>query len=267
MRVHSSKTVLFLLSFVFSSCLKAEEAQVIMFGVFHFANPGLDEIKTDQINVMSDENQQYLEDLTDRLAEFQATHVLLECSLQRSEELNDQYNDYLANAFELSSNETFQLGFRIARKAGLERVHCYDERDIGWDADNLFEYIATQEPATQAKMDTAIAEFTNRTTEDHRTKSLGQLLLQTNSEEEDMLNKSFYLMTNSAGAGTNFYGADAAASWWHRNFRMYANIQKLAMPDTRSIVIGGQGHTAILKDLLQIDDERQAVDIVPFLRD
>jgi hypothetical protein len=48
---------------------------------------------------------------------------------------------------------------------------------------------------------------------------------------------------------------------------MYANIQKLAVPDTRSIVIGGQGHTAILKDLLQIDDERQAVDIVPFLRD
>ena len=159
------------------------------------------------------------------------------------------------------------MSFRIARKAGLERVHCYDERDIEWGADNLFEYIATQEPATQAKMDTAIAEFTNRTTEDHRTKSLGQLLLQTNSEEEDMLNKSFYLMTNSAGAGTNFYGADAAASWWHRNFRMYANIQKLAMPDTRSIVIGGQGHTAILKDLLQIDDERQAVDIVPFLRD
>ena len=56
-----------------------------MFGVFNFANPGLDVIKTDQINVMSDENQHYLENLTDRLAEFQATHVLLECSLQRSD--------------------------------------------------------------------------------------------------------------------------------------------------------------------------------------
>jgi hypothetical protein len=74
-------------------------------------------------------------------------------------------------------------------------------------------------------------------------------------------------MTNSAGAGTNFSGADAAASWWHRNFRMYANIQKLATPDTRLIVIGGQGHTAILKDLLKFDSERQAVDIVPFLMD
>jgi hypothetical protein len=238
-----------------------------MFGVFHFANPGLDVIKTDQFNVIPDENQRYLKDLTDRETELQATHVLLECSLQRSEELNDQYNDYLANAFELSNNETSQLGCRIARKANPEKVHCYDERDIGWDADNLFEYLATQEPTTQAEMDTAIAEFTNRITQDHRTKSLGQLLLQTNSEEEDRLNKSFYLMTNSAGAGTNFYGADAAASWWHRNFRMYANIQKLATPDTRLIVIGGQGYTAILKDLLKFDSERQAVDIVPFLMD
>lgn len=267
MRVHPGKTFLFLLLCVFSSSLKAEEAQVMLFGVFHFANPGLDVIKTDQINVMSDDNQQYLEDLTRRLAEFKPTHVLLECTLQRSGQLNKQYSDYLANTFELSSSENFQLGFRIARKAGLEGVHCYDERDIGWDAENMFEYIANQEPAMQAKMDSAIAEVSNRIAEDHRTKSLSQLLLQSNSAEEDRLNKSFYLMTNSAGAGTNFYGADAAASWWHRNFRMYANIQKLASQDTRLIVIGGQGHTAILKDLLQFDGERQAADIVPFLMD
>ena len=85
MRVNSCETVLFLLSFVFSACLKAEEAQVIMFGVFYFATPGLDVIKTDQFNVILDESQRYLEDLTDRETELQATHVLLECSLQRSD--------------------------------------------------------------------------------------------------------------------------------------------------------------------------------------
>lgn len=267
MRSHFRKTALFLLMSLFSSILKAEEAQVMLFGVFHFANPGLDVIKTDQINVMSDENQQYLENLTARLAEFQPTHVLLECTSQQSEQLNDRYKDYLSTTFELSSNETFQLGFRIARKAGLEQLHCYDEREIGWDAENLFEYIANQAPEMQAQMDIAIEDVTNRIAEDHRTKSLRQLLLQSNSEEADRLNKSFYLMTNSVGAGTNFYGADAAASWWHRNFRMYANIQNLATPDTRLIVIGGQGHTAILKDLLKLDSEREAADIVPFLRD
>jgi len=31
-------------------------AQVMLFGVFHFSNPGLDAVKTDQLNVMTDEN-------------------------------------------------------------------------------------------------------------------------------------------------------------------------------------------------------------------
>ena len=39
-------------------------------------------------------------------------------------------------------------------------------------------------------------------------------------------------------------GADASASWWQRNFRMYALIQQHAQPGARDIAIGGQGHTA-----------------------
>jgi hypothetical protein len=36
-----------------------EPAEVILFGVFHFANPGRDVVKTEQINVMTEENQAY----------------------------------------------------------------------------------------------------------------------------------------------------------------------------------------------------------------
>ena len=67
------------------------------------------------------------------------------------------------------------------------------------------------------------------------------------------------------GAGENYVGADASASWWHRNFRMYANIQKHAQPGERVLAIGGQGHTAILKDLLAIDRDRVAVDVRPYI--
>lgn len=51
--------------------------------------------------------------------------------------------------------------------------------------------------------------------------------------------------------------ADASASWWQRNFRMYANIQKVAQPGERIIAIGGSGHMAILKQLLAIDQRLQ----------
>ena len=60
-------------------------------------------------------------------------------------------------------------------------------------------------------------------------------------------------------------GADAAASWWHRNFRMYANIQKAAALGDRVLVVAGQGHTAILKELLAADDQRRARDVREYL--
>jgi regulator of RNase E activity RraA len=98
----------------------------------------------------------------------------------------------------------------------------------------------------------------------HKTLTLKQLLLRANDAEQDRLNRSFYLMTNHVGEGENFVGADATASWWHRNFRMFAVIQRYAQPGERVLVIGGQGHVAILKLFLD-DDERRAVDVTSYL--
>lgn len=192
------------------------DAEVLLFGVFHFANPGLDVVKTSQIDVMTAENQ---------------------------------------------------LGFRIAKKAGLRTIQSFDEREIGWQAEALFAYMPDHDPATKAKMDLLIEQITSETQQDHATKSLADLILLNNDSERDQLNKYMYIMSNHVGAGENFVGADAAASWWHRNFRMYANIQKHATPGARVLAIGGQGHMAILKDLLALDRERVAVDVRPYIFD
>ena len=47
--------------------------------------------------------------------------------------------------------------------------------------------------------------------------------------------------------------------------RMYANIRKHARAGERVLVLGGQGHVAILRDLLELDADRQAVDIREYL--
>ena len=215
MRALLTRSLNLIFSLMISSGAFAEDAQVMLFGVFHFANPGADMIKTDQINVMTENNQAYLERLTDRIAGFEPTHVLLECTPQRSAQINQQLTDYLAGNFELSSNEIFQLGFRIASKAGHIQIHCYDDREIGWEAENAFEYMANNLPELEASVNSAIAEVTQSIEESHRTLSLEELLILSNDADEDNLNKGFYMMTNSIGAGSNFYGADASASWWH----------------------------------------------------
>jgi hypothetical protein len=42
----------------------------------------------------------------------------------------------------------------------------------------------------------------------------------TNDPEQDRNNKDLYLLTNAAGAGEGFEGADATARWWRRDIRM-----------------------------------------------
>ena len=241
------------------------QAQVMLFGVFHFANPGNDMVKTAQFDVMTPENQVYLEALARRIADFEPTVMLLEFDPEHEARIQESYRRFIDGTYELGSNEIYQLGFRIARMAGLETVYSFDERKVGWEAAELFEYMPKHDPETQAKTDSLIEEITEAHNVARATKSLPELLMQTNDPQKDRLNKYFYLLTNQVGAGENFVGADATASWWRRNFRMYANIQKHARPGERVVAIGGQGHTAILKDLLALDADRLAVDVRPYI--
>ena len=241
------------------------DAQLMLLGLFHFANPKQDVVKTEQIDVTTAENQRYLEGLTDRLAGFRPTAVLLEFDPADQAAMQARYERYLAGESELPVNEVYQLGFRIARKAGLTTIHSFDERDVGWNAGPLFARLESGEPAMKARLDAEIGKITEEMNQAHAKLGLAELLAWHNQPEQDQRNMAFYLMTNGVGAGEDFVGADAAASWWQRNFRMYARIQQHATPGARVIAIGGQGHTAILKQLAAIDPDVELVAVDGYL--
>lgn len=266
------KILLVLLAIATPFSMLAEEqthndpAKVMLMGVFHFANPQADKVKTKQINVMTAENQAYLTSLTKRLSEFKPTVVLLEYNKKYQQQTQQEYAQYLKGQFDLKSNEIYQLGFRVAKQAGLSEVHLYDEQEVHWQAKPLFEYMAKHDSETEKAFNTFIDKLTQDMEQNQLTKSLKELLLMSNSPEWDNLNKSLYFRTNHVGAGNGFEGADAAASWWHRNFRMYANIQHYAQPGERVLVIGGQGHTSIFRDFLNLDSQREAVDVIQYIK-
>ena len=56
----------------------AGPAKVMLVGMFHFANPGRDMVKSRVINVMAPPNQAYLDGLAARLATFRPTDVLIQ---------------------------------------------------------------------------------------------------------------------------------------------------------------------------------------------
>lgn len=260
------KVMLVILFLTQGVAVTADKPKVMLFGTFHFENPGLDVVKMNVINVMTDENQQYLQDFSEKVArEFKPTKVLIECSRKIQAKISDRYKNYLAGKYQLPANETYQIGFRLAKLANIKHLICYDENEIHWNAQGLMENMPKLSPDTEKKAAALMEKMGKEATHMHATKSLKEVLQFNNTKSEDDNNKYLYIMTNHVGAGDQFYGADASASWWHRNFRMYANIQAAATEGERVFVIGGQGHTAILRDFLAVDLDRQAVDVMPLL--
>lgn len=240
-------------------------ARVLMLGTFHFDNPGFDAVKHDVIDVMKQPSQAYLEALAQRLAAFKPTVVLLEYNPDNENKMNERYRAYLADNFVLERNEIYQIGFRVAKIAGLKSVTSFDERNTPNDGD-LWNYMSQHAPTAMKQFEQMIAQLSAEGQVAHTTLSLQQLLRLHNEPEYDRLNKDLYLQFNAVGAeAKSFNGADSSASWWRRNFRMYANIQLHAAPGARILVVGGQGHTAILRDFVAIDAAIEEEKIAPYL--
>jgi len=255
------------LSLIWILSVQAQDrpAEVLLFGVFHFANPGHDVVRVDQINVSTPENQAYLAALTQRVCEFKPTAILLEFDRAREPDMRKQLDAYRAGQAELGVNENYQIGFRVAKECGVEKIYGFDESEVGWNAEPLFEYLEKSAPEVLGAFNNEIARLQEAEAAAHRELSLRELLIRANDPEQDRRNKDLYLLTNAAGAGFGFEGADATARWWHRNFRMYANVQRYATAGERVLVVAGQGHTAILRDLLEIDGRISARDIHAYL--
>ena len=116
-----------LIIFLITPVLAKDPATILIVGVFHFANPGLDVVKVDQFDVTTHASQQYLERVTKKLAQFRPTAILQEFIPEKESELNAEYNNYLTGNFELGQSEKYQLGFRIAKASEINYLHGIDE--------------------------------------------------------------------------------------------------------------------------------------------
>ena len=263
------RRIVFAMAMLLATAALAETsppAQVMLLGTFHFSDPGKDAVKTRSLDVTTAESQQYLADLSQRIARtFRPTRVLLEYAPDNDASINQQFAAYVDGKFELPVNEIYQLGFRIARLSGLDAVGTWDHREVPWQAGAMIEYAEENDPAAKAEWEAEIAAITAELHRRHDTLSLPELLALSNDPADFAANKALYVSTNAIGAGDGYSGADAAASWWHRNFRMYANVQRVAQPGERVLVIGGSGHIAVIADLLALDAARMAADVRPLL--
>src|SRR5687767_11357575 len=100
-------------------------AQVLVIGTYHMSNPGLDPINIRADDVLTPKRQR---EIAARVARFRPTKVAIELPWGRDSTANAFYLRYVAGSHTPDRTEMQQLGFRIAKAAGLPRVHGVDYR-------------------------------------------------------------------------------------------------------------------------------------------
>jgi len=98
---------------------------IMILGMYHMANPGLDAVNVDADDVLLPRRQAEIQHVVNHLASFRPTIIAVEAPY-RSTAVPDQYRRYVAGTYALSRNETEQIGFRLAKQLGLPGVTPID---------------------------------------------------------------------------------------------------------------------------------------------
>lgn len=222
-------------------------AQVVVVGLFHFANPGRDMFNVQVDDVLAEGRQAELERIATNLARFAPTKVMVEWPAARADE---QYAAYLDGTLAPSANEVVQLGFRLARRMELPRVD-------GIDADGDFPFAPVQAFAKahgrEARLDASLAAvgrhvqaINARLAEG----SIGAALRFVNEPGRALDNHGFYIDLLRFGEGADQPGAALVSAWYARNLAICARLLQALSPGDRAVVFYGDGHAHLLRQCL-----------------
>ena len=246
--------------------------KVFLFGTFHF--------RESDIDFFSDDIQKQLEVINEKLIRFNPDAITDESPIQAQEIVNIAYDkftledlkkfDYArseplgqvsmwGNTHTLTydkaamKNERFQIAFRMGKTLGLDKIYSIDD-------DTLFKSINEDSP-----------EYIKNAFDNRRKKmdigngSILEMLRNINSEEWSYHNQQLYVVNNEIGAGASYAGAECLASWYERNLKIFANLQKLCRNHKRIFSLYGAGHLYILRVFINTCEYMELVDYRDYL--
>lgn len=242
-----------------------EPAQVLVLGTYHFANPGLDVVQTEVADVLAAEKQAEIREIVDALARFRPTRITVEHVPAAADRLDSLYTAYRAGRHELGRNETEQLAFRLAAMLDHPRVFPIDHRgEFPFGA--VMEYAQVHDPDFVGFVQQEIGRITEESNRQQRELAIGEILRLGNDPAKLASDHAMYLRFARVGAGDSYVGADLLAKWYDRNIRIFTNLQRVAEPGERVLVLIGTGHAPILRELITYDPGMTLIEAVDYLR-
>ncbi len=255
-----------------SEPLKSDKPiQVMIIGMEHFANPGQDLINTKVESVLTPKKQQELQDISESLMRFKPTLVAVEGLTNEPEFIEQDYLTFEAEDLLKDPNETVQVGYRLAKMAGLSNVYGIDEQPSDGEpdyfpADKFFKHLA--DTKQQEEFNLAFANIKQELDgffAKHKKEHLGNYLAKLNSKGSPVISLSFYLEMLKYDQGEKQPGAEVFAYYMMRNTKIASKLLDVAKPGDRVVVVYGAGHKAWLDFIFNNMQGVELVDPVPYL--
>ncbi|MGO5067075.1 MULTISPECIES: DUF5694 domain-containing protein [unclassified Clostridium] len=248
-----------------------EKSKILILGTYHFENVSgnhLIDIKTE--DVTTDNKQEEIKIVVQNLSKFKPNKIAVEARKEKETELNDIYSKYCVNNFYLYNetighrSEIVQLGFRLGKMLNHNKIYPIDYPvDL---PEKLFEYAKQNCPEFYEEFTNEINEYGIKENNFMKNNTVIEILKYFNDPHRIANEHSnLYLRLAKVGAGYTYYGVDMLTEWYRRNLYIFANLQDIAEPDDRILVIYGAGHCKILQDLVSEYNKFELVDPLNYL--
>lgn len=268
--------LLLLLCLVAAPSVSAQDAiPILTLGTFHFDFPNLDKVQYDEnekIDILAPTFQNEIETLVDALAEFSPTIIAIERPAGMQGNIDSLFRLYQAGKYELGRGEYEQIGFRLAKKLGINHIYCVDE--WGKHYENINELLNKQDSREYVDFENSFYNHPDSIKE-FRPESVFQEqgiiaeLISLNKPENIRRSLGNYLIGHFKYESKphDYIGTDyETGRWFNRNLRIFRNIQRIkTRKGDRILIIFGAGHMNILNYLLECSPEYRLEDIGQYL--
>lgn len=229
---------------------------LMVLGSYHFANPGRDVVKTKVTDVSTPERQKQILEMIQRLEKYKPTKIVLECDAENQDKVQEKFAKYLKGEYQLSINESEQIGFRLAKDLADKKIYCVD--NMSGSPGNPSDYDYAEFAAKDKGLDVFLKETWKKLQDDgNRRDELFQKIFIT--EQFIYLNEpvqiendhSNYFYSTRLGKGSDYIGDNWLSSWYGRNLKIFSNIIRITnSPNDGILAICGARHLKLLNQLV-----------------
>lgn len=243
-----------------------QRIKVLIVGTFHFEYPGLDAHKTDEqdkIDVLKDPKKAELTALVEYIKRFRPTKIAIEAFPDWN--ATGKLRAYKKGGLRDKRDERIQIGLRLASELKLDTLYSIDaesfDNELSKLDSNYFSRLFADYDFENA--DPYNAMYKKWLVYEDKLPAKMNLLdyfKRINSKESHRLGYGAYLVGDFKLDDTR--GADILSVWWYnRNLRIFRNLQRISKdPSERILMVFGNGHAAILRQILESSPEYEFIE-------